>query len=323
VSGAPFKVGELYASKSAVRAYYREYWKGILPRDGRVGIIHAYRHLARRIHYADVLDPVSMTLTYLGEGLKGDQKLTRGNKALLDAATTGDPVDVFLDCGDIQLPCRGTRKLEKHLLAGGAWRVVSAQLRYVPSEARKVYRFKLVPIDEETRRVLQTIFLDAATGFERLLKKFAKVRSELYQDFNHILRARDSIAGHVGEYFAVQGFNSRFPDRPLVRVRSNFPDLDAIQTGSGYRFAVKTVTTFPQKTSNIWTPLSALPRSIDSFLILDLDPFELQPRALFRLPVQKAKPFWSADAHQGGAGKLTIDERFKDTAEQIALTEAT
>jgi hypothetical protein len=316
MAGPHFKAGELYASRSQVRAHFREFWKGILVRDGRVAIIQAYRGLARRVHYTDHLEPVSMTMKYVGEGLKGDQALTRGNQALVDAARTGDPVDVFFDCGDIQLPYGESRKFEKHFIAGGSWRVVDAQFRHVPSEGRKVWRFTLVPMDEETRRTLQSIFLDAGTGFERVLKRFAKVRSELYHDFDHILRARDSIAGHVGEYFAVRGFNARYPERPLVRVRSNFRDLDAIQTGSGSRFAVKTVTTVPQKTSNIWTPLAELPSCIDGFLVVDLDPFELEPRALFRMSVSKAKRFWSIDAYQG-AGKLTIDERFRDAAEQI------
>jgi hypothetical protein len=311
-----FRAGELYASRSQVRALYREFWKGILVRDGRVGIIQAYKGLARRVHYSDALEPLSMTLTYVGEGLKGDQSLTRGNAALVEAARTGDPVDVFFDCGDIQLPCGEDRKFEKHFLAGGSWRVVGTEFRHVAAEGRKVWQFTLVPVDEETRRTLQSIFLASGTGFERVLKRFAKVRSELYKDFDHILRARDSIAGHVGEYFAIKLFNGHFPAKPLVRVRSNFKDLDAIQTGSGHRFAVKTVTVNPQKTSNIWTPLDELPRNIDGFLIVDLDPFELEPKALFRLPVSKAKRFWSIDKHQG-SGKLTVDDRFRDVAEQI------
>lgn len=311
-----FIAGELYAAKTKVRSEFREFWKGILVRDGRVAIIHAYRGLARRAHYWDALDPVSMTLKYIGEGLKGDQQLTPRNKALVEAASSGDPVEVFFDCGDIQLPVGNDRKFEKHLLAGGRWRVVEAEYRRHASENRKVWQFSLVPVREETRRALQAVFLESATGFETVLKRFAKVRSELYRDFDYILRARDSIAGHVGEYFAIKRFNGQYPGRPLVRVRSNFRDLDAIQAGSGNRYAVKTVTTTPQKTSNIWTPLDELQRSIDGFLVLDLDPFELKPRTLFRLPVAKARKVWSPDAYQG-AGKLLIDERFRDIADQV------
>ncbi len=312
-----FKAGELYASRSQVRAHYREFWKGILVRDGQAAIIQAHRGLARRIHYGDELDSVSMTLTYVGEGLKGDQRLTRGNKALVDAARTGESVEVFFDCGDIQLPYGETKKYEKHLVAGGQWRVVDAEFRFVQSEGRKVWRFRLNPIDEVVRKTLQSIFLTTSTGFEPLLRRFAKLRRELYGSFDHILRARDSIAGHLGEYFAVRGFNAKSPARPLVRLRSNFPDLDAIQTGSGTRFAVKTVTSNPQKTSNIWTKLDDLPRNIDIFLVLDLDPLALEPRALFQLPVRKVKRFWSIDSYQG-AGKLTIDDRFRDEADQIS-----
>ncbi len=257
-----------------------------------------------------------MTLKYVGEGLKGDQGLTRGNKALMDAAITGEPVDVFFDCGDIQLPHGEHRRFEKHFLAGGQWRVVAHEYRYVAAERRKLWRFTLVPVNEVTRQTLQAIFFDGAPAFERLLKRFAKVRQDLYQDFGHILKARDSIAGHLGEYFAVKQFNTHFPTKPLVRVRSNFRDLDAIQTGSGTRYAVKTVTMVPQKTSNIWTPLVELPAAIDGFLIVDLDPFELSLRGLFRLPVRNARKFWSVDAYQG-AGKLSIDERFRDFAEKL------
>lgn len=68
-----YRAGDLYASKAQVRSHYREFWKGILMRDGRVAIIHAYRGLARRTHYWDALDPVSMTLMYIGEGIKGGE----------------------------------------------------------------------------------------------------------------------------------------------------------------------------------------------------------------------------------------------------------
>lgn len=164
--------------------------------------------------------------------------------------------------------------------------------------------------------MLQTIFLDSATGFEAKLKRFARARHEMYETFGHILRARDSIAGQIGEYFAVKRFNSRFREQPLVRVRSNFRDLDAIQTRSGKRYAVKTVTSAVSKTSNIWTPLDELSDLIDGFLILDLDPNELTPRNLFRLPVRKAERFWSFDGYQK-AGKLTVDDRFRAEAETI------
>lgn len=313
---ARFRAGELYPSKSVVRAHYREYWKGILVRGEELAIIQAHRGFARRVHYPDQLDPVSMTLRYVGEGLNGDQELTRTNKALVEAARTGQAVQVFLDCGDIRLPAGRDRRIEKHFLAAGQWRIVRAAYEKLRSEGRRVWRFTLVPVSEDTRRVLQSIFLESAGGFERTLKRFAAARAELYRDFDHILRARDSIAGHVGEYFAVKRFNAAHPARPLVRVRSNFRDLDAIQTVSGSRFAVKTITGQVQKTSNIWTPLDDLPRFLDAFLVLELDPFLLTPKALFRLPVRKAKAFWAIDSYQG-AGKLLVDARFRDAAEQL------
>ena len=189
-------------------------------------------------------------------------------------------------------------------MSAGPWKVTDAVYTHRPEEARRVWVFKLEPADEKTRAILQSVFQDGVAAFEDVLRRFATVRTELYSNFAHILRARDSIAGHVGEYFAVKRFNKRFPERPLVRVRSNFKDLDAIQTGSGARYAVKTVTKATQTTSNIWTPLADLPRSIDAFLVLDLDPFALEPRGLFRLPVSKATRFWRTDRYQG-AGKLS------------------
>jgi hypothetical protein len=60
-----------------------------------------------------------------------------------------------------------------------------------------------------------------------------------------------------------------------------------------------------------------LSAAVDGFLVLDLDPFKLSPRGLFRLPVRRVREFWSPDAYQRGAGKLNIDDRFRDAAEQL------
>lgn len=319
MSFATFKPGELYASRSQVRSEYREFRKGILVREGHVGIIVAYQGLARRVHYRNRLEFGPLRLVYVGEGhaAKGDQKLTRSNVALVEAAKSGTPVNVFFDCGDIQLPAGADKTFEKHLVAGGEWRVASAEYRWSRTEHRRVWRFVLVPGEEETRRTVEAIFGgEALQSFEALLSRFAKVRRELYEGYDHVLRARDSIAGQVGEYFAVQGFNRRFPSHPLVRVRSNYPDLDAVQTKTGRRFAVKTVTGIPQKTSNIWSPLAELRDRLDDFLIVHLDPFELVPKSLYRLPAARAPDFWSKDKYQG-SGKLSIDARFVNVAEEL------
>lgn len=160
-----FKAGVLYPSRSEVRAAYGEYWKGILVRGEQVALIQAYRGLARRVHYADELDPLSMTLNYVGEGLNGDQLPTRANQALCAAAHTGKPVEVFFDCGDIRLPV-GDRKPEKHLLAGGRWLVMKAEYVWLASEKRRVWHFRLTPENEETRQTLQAIFLGRTVRFE-------------------------------------------------------------------------------------------------------------------------------------------------------------
>jgi hypothetical protein len=312
-----FKPGALYASRSQVRAAYREFWKGILVRDERVAIIVAYEGLARRVHYRDRLVPRPMRLEYVGEGLQGSQSLTRGNVALRSALGSEDPVDVFFDCGDIQLPVGEEQKFEKHFVAGGQWRVVRARYAAAISEARRVWRFTLVPTDVATELMMEAIFGGVpVASFEDLLKRFARVRRQLYDRFPHILPARDSIAGHVGEYFAVQRFNRKFPDVPLVRVRSNFRDLDAVQTRTGRRFAVKIVTDIPSKTSNIWCPFPHIRERLDDFLIVHLDRDELRPRNMYRLPASRAEPFWFEDTYQR-SGKLNIDERFLRVATAI------
>jgi hypothetical protein len=317
MSFATFKPGELYAARTQVRSKYHEFRKGILFREGHVAIIVAYRGLARRIHYEDRLAFDPLHLVYVGEGREGDQKLTRGNAALVEAARSGSPVTVFFDCGDIQLPSGSEKKFEKHFVSGGAWHVGSARYGWSRAENRRVWRFVLEPADEETRLTVEAIFAgEALQSFETLLGRFAKVRRQLYEGYEHVLRARDSIAGQVGEYFAVQGFNRRFPELPLVRVRSNFPDLDAVQTKTGRRFAVKTVTGIPQNTSNIWSPLDELRDRIDDFLVVHLDPFDLVPKSLYRLPAARAPDFWSKDNYQG-SGKLKIDVRFQRIAREL------
>lgn len=79
-------------------------------------------------------EPASLdgeTIIYTGEGRRGDQSLTRGNRALLDAIETGRPVPLFnkLGVGRWQ--------------SLGFWRVTAAEHRYDEAERRMLWRFTL------------------------------------------------------------------------------------------------------------------------------------------------------------------------------------
>ena len=214
-----------------------------------------------------------MRIRYFGEGKIGDHVLNARNLALKDAAVSGRPVDVFLDCGDIFSPT-------KCLLSAGRWRIDRAVYMRHPSERRRVYSFSLSPIDSEIAKVLRLMFGSRGCdeGFERALKRFAPARAALYREYPQVLRARDSIAGEVGEYFAIRFYNGANPVLPLIRLRSSFKDLDAVQIKTGKRFAIKTIGRFPGMTSNIWS--KAIDRAIDFFLVTYLDGLSLSPKFL-------------------------------------------
>ena len=82
--------------------------------------------------YPDPLDQDSPdTIYYTGEGRRGDQHLTPGNRALLDAIESGHAVPLFnkLAVGRWQ-----------HM---GFWRVVAAAHRFDERERRMLWRFTL------------------------------------------------------------------------------------------------------------------------------------------------------------------------------------
>ncbi len=168
-----FKLGNWYQSKAQVRALYREYWRGILCRNNHLGIIFEYRG-SRRIHYGDNLDYRKGQITYIGEGKKGDQKLTARNRALIAACETGKDVDVFLDCGDMFKP--------KRLLYAGKWVVEAHCYQPISQELKhKVFQFLLVPTKDQQANILAFLsFTFDAVGlsasFEEDLKAFAMAR---------------------------------------------------------------------------------------------------------------------------------------------------
>jgi len=314
-----FKAGSWYPSKSKVRAHFGQYWKGILVRGDELGIVFAYRG-ARRKHYLDRLDLDTMTLSYIGEGKaeRGDQVLNSRNAALADAVESKRSVGVFFDVGDVRLPASNGGRPEKHYLAGGKWFVTSARFRALREEKRKVWVFTLEPEAEETVAHLGTMF--GARGglrFERQLRAFAGERSDLHRLFGSIIRSRDSIAGEIGEYYAVQAFNRANPELPLVRLRANYKDLDAVQIKTGRRFAIKTIGKVPGNTSSIWS--KTVRGAIDEFLIVHLDQESLAPRAVYQMSAGRvARHFLVQDSYQGSQ-KLRVDASFLKAATKLAF----
>ena len=81
--------------------------------------------------YPDEAAPSGDTISYTGEGRRGDQQLSPGNRALLAAIESGHAVPLFnkLDVGRWQLV--------------GYWRVVGGEHRYDEKEQRMLWRFTL------------------------------------------------------------------------------------------------------------------------------------------------------------------------------------
>jgi hypothetical protein len=291
------RVGKWYGSKEEVRNSFGEFWKGILIRDNRIGIIFNFVG-ARRIHYGDKLDYNKGEIFYIGEGKKGNQTLNSRNQVLVNAVKNNNKIEVYLDCGDIFKP--------KKILYAGHWNVIKH--KYITVDNRKVYQFKLVPSKNEIIDFLHFTFNTSGTDklFEKDLDKFAKARTVLYKTHAGIMRSRDNIIGEIGEYFAIKEFN-RQAENQLVRLTSAFKDIDAISIKSGKRYAIKTIGSFPSATSNIWS--ENIIASVDYFLICHLDPMMLKPRFICILSSKKAAAFLRKDNYQGSY-KLKIDDGF-------------
>ncbi len=81
--------------------------------------------------YPDALSEDGQSIAYTGEGRRGDQHLSPGNRALLAAVESGHAVPLFnkLSVGRWQ-----------HM---GFWRVVEASQRFDENENRMLWRFTL------------------------------------------------------------------------------------------------------------------------------------------------------------------------------------
>jgi hypothetical protein len=294
------KLGQWLESKERVRRHFREYRKGILRRGAELGIIFAYRG-ARRVHYGDELRYKQGEVLYIGEGKRGNQMLTPGNRALLNAIDARTPVRLFLDCGDVFKP--------KKLLYAGEWKVVGHRYGKIGG-VRRVYQFRLRP-HKDPDRVLRFLAFTFASGgiertFERDLRRFADARHQFYLRHNSILRSQDNIIGEIGEYFAVKEFNRQHLDKPLIRLRTATKDLDAIQIGTGKRFAIKTVGDHAIATSSIWSPDIA--KAVDYFLLVRMNRARLHPQVVCQISSSKAKSYLRKDAYQN-THKIVFDEK--------------
>jgi hypothetical protein len=292
-----FKLGRWYESKDDVRRFFGEYRKGILRTSRRTAIIFNYRG-ARRVHYGDRLDFKTGKILYIGEGKRGNQIANARNQSLIDASKSKKPIDVFLDCGDLFKP--------KRLLYAGRW--VVSNYRYSAlnrQEPRKVFKFSLVPATEKVLDFLHFSFsaLGRNPAFEDDLKQFAKARSRLYALHSDVLRSRDNISGEIGEYFAIKAFNRKAGKKHLIRLTGSFRDIDAIQIENGKRIAIKTISTVPSSTSNIWS--KDIMASVDAFLVCCLNHETLTPDFVASITVKQAFGHLKIDRYQG-TNKLKI-----------------
>ena len=128
----------------------------------------------------------------------------------------------------------------------------------------------------------------------------------IYDDFPEVLRARDNIAGEIGEYFAIKALNNS-EKNTVLRLSSGLKDIDAIQTGNGTTYAIKTIGKIPQTTSNIWAKERA--KAVDYFVIALLRHESLSPNCVLKISSRKAALFLKRDNYQS-AWKLQINERF-------------
>jgi hypothetical protein len=176
-----------------------------------------------------------------------------------------------------------------------------------PLDRRRVYLFTLKAHPGGVVDFLKFTFFETQhSKFERSLRRFSKARHALYQDFLDVLRARDNIAGEIGEYFAIKTLNQS-EKNTVIRLSSGLKDIDAIQTGNGTTYAIKTIGKIPQTTSNIWAKDPA--RAVDYFVIVLLSHDVLIPTCVLKISSRNAARFLKKDNYQG-AWKLQVNEPF-------------
>jgi hypothetical protein len=133
-SGLPTARGELAAASSlsweTVNRIHRTR-RGIYQRGGR--LISLLTDFGRHTPcYPDAWGATPDQIIYTGEGRHGNQRLSPGNRAMLDAIASGQAVPLF-----------------NKLAAGrwqylGLWRVIEARYVYDAVERRMLWRFTLL-----------------------------------------------------------------------------------------------------------------------------------------------------------------------------------
>lgn len=109
---------------------------GIYHRDGR--LLSLLTDLGTyNSCYPDAIDHESATLAYTGEGRRGDQGLTPGNRALIDAIESAHAVPIFLKLGVGRW---------RHT---GFWRVAEAAHRFDEEQNRMLWQFTLERVSGE------------------------------------------------------------------------------------------------------------------------------------------------------------------------------
>ena len=83
------------------------------------------------------------TILYVGEGRRGDQQLSPGNRALLAAVESGHAVPLFNKLGTGRW---------QHT---GFWRVARAEHRFDPAENRMLWRFTLRRVSKKRARLVK------------------------------------------------------------------------------------------------------------------------------------------------------------------------
>ncbi len=292
------KTGQWYPSRDKIRKYYGEYWKGILLKRNEIAVILNYRG-AKRKHYDDYVDLENGMIFYLGEGKTGDQQENARNRALIELAGTKKTIKIYFDCGDIFTP--------KHLLYMGDWCVDN--FTFIKIKGSKKYYFQFSPGSNDAKKILYFQFgTQGKDGkFEKSLISFAKSREHVYKKFSHILRARDSIAGEIGEYFAISRFNESYKSKPLIRLHGSNKDIDAVQIKSGKTYAIKTIGKYPATTSNIWS--KDIVNAVDFFIIVHLDPFKLCPIFIVMISTKMASNVGLQKDKYQGSYKLRVNQK--------------
>ncbi|HVF86506.1 MAG TPA: hypothetical protein VM866_02910 [Pyrinomonadaceae bacterium] len=103
---------------------------GIYQREGRlVSLLTDFGRI--NPCYPDEAQPDGETIHYTGEGRRGDQQLSPGNRALLAAIESGHSVPLFNKLAP------GRWRLI------GSWRVIAASHRFDENENRMLWRFTL------------------------------------------------------------------------------------------------------------------------------------------------------------------------------------